>query len=160
MQCLGEAFGCFDTFPVLNAICEEVFKFFEILGIFDILLGSLISTFLGITGVSLMKYLIFKFFLSANKYFKIMNEAKESKLAFDTKIPRLTHGIDSIPYSKVGFWLHTVFSFFDFSTETHINHPDDCIYPEDEKPRSNGTLPSCHRSQESLLMPSLTTTRF
>ena len=21
------------------------------------------------------------------------------------------------------------------------NHPDDCIYPEDEKPRSNGTLP-------------------
>ena len=61
--------------------------------------------------------------LSANKYFRIM------KLALDTKIPRLT---EQILYHVQKLVAHGLLDG---------NHPDDCLYPEDEKPKSNGTLP-------------------
>ena len=61
--------------------------------------------------------------LSANKYFRIM------KLALDTKIPRLTEQILQHVQKLVAHGL------------MDGNHPDDCLYPEDEKPPSNGSLP-------------------
>ena len=61
--------------------------------------------------------------LSANKYFRIF------KLALDTKIPRLTEGI---LYHVQRLVAHGLMDG---------NHPDDCLYPDEERPKSNGTLP-------------------
>jgi brefeldin A-inhibited guanine nucleotide-exchange protein len=60
--------------------------------------------------------------LSANKYFKIL------KLAFDTKNPRLN---EQLLYAIQKLVAH---GFLDG------NAPDDCMYPEDERPRANGVL--------------------
>lgn len=61
--------------------------------------------------------------LSANKYFRIM------KLALDTKIPRLT---EQILYCIQKLVAHGLMDG---------NHPDDTIYPDDDGPKSNGMLP-------------------
>jgi hypothetical protein len=61
--------------------------------------------------------------LSANKYFRIL------KLALDTKIPRLT---EQILYSIQKLVAHGLLDG---------NHPDDCLYPDEDKPKSNGMLP-------------------
>lgn len=61
--------------------------------------------------------------LSANKYFRIM------KLAMDAKIPRLT---EQILYYVQKLVAHGLLDG---------NHPDDCLYPDDSKPESNGMLP-------------------
>jgi hypothetical protein len=61
--------------------------------------------------------------LSANKYFRIF------KLALDTKIPRLT---EIILYHIQKLIAHGLMDG---------NHPDDCLYTDDERPKSNGTLP-------------------
>ena len=60
--------------------------------------------------------------LSANKYFKIL------KLAFDTKNARLN---EQLLYAIQKLVAH---GFLDG------NAPDDCMYPEDERPRANGVL--------------------
>jgi hypothetical protein len=51
------------------------------------------------------------------------------KLALDTKIPRLT---EQILYSIQKLVAHGLLDG---------NHPDDCLYPDDERPKSNGMLP-------------------
>lgn len=61
--------------------------------------------------------------LSANKYFRVM------KLALDTKIPRLT---EHILYHVQKLVAHGLMDG---------NHPDDCLYTDEERPKSNGTLP-------------------
>ena len=61
--------------------------------------------------------------LSANKYFRIM------KLALDTKNPRLT---EHILYHVQKLVAHGLMDG---------NHADDCLYPEDERPKMNGSLP-------------------
>ena len=61
--------------------------------------------------------------LSANKYFRIF------KLALDTKMPRFT---EQILYHIQKLVAHGLMDG---------NHPDDCLYTEEEKPKSNGTLP-------------------
>lgn len=61
--------------------------------------------------------------LSSNKYFRVM------KLALDIKIPRLT---EHILYHIQKLVAHGLMDG---------NHPDDCLYTDEERPKSNGTLP-------------------
>lgn len=51
------------------------------------------------------------------------------KLALDTKIPRLT---EHILYHVQKLVAHGLMDG---------NHPDDCLYTDEERPKSNGTLP-------------------